>query len=167
MVLGILQFQVLIHGAGSLKDKRRVVQSLKDRLHREHLCAVAEVGDPDLLNAATLATVVVAREGKRVGEVLDAITLKLRELRDGEVGEIDRQVLHGRDGFGDVAEDSRRASGTASESPAARPDPKAGDGSDDETDALIRERALEADLLEQIEREDRDFRSGIRGGDAA
>ena len=44
MVVGILQFELLVPGATSLKDKRRVVKSVKDRLHREHLVSVAEVG---------------------------------------------------------------------------------------------------------------------------
>ena len=95
MVLGILQFEVLIPDPESLKDKRRVVQSLKDRLHREHLCAVAEVGDPDLMSVAVLGLAVVGREGQRVGEVLDQISLKLRALREAEVGEIHREIVKG------------------------------------------------------------------------
>ena len=43
MVVGILQIEVSIDGSTSLKDKRRVVSSLKDRLHREHQVSVAEV----------------------------------------------------------------------------------------------------------------------------
>lgn len=179
MVLGILQFQVLVHGAESLKDKRRVVQSLKDRLHREHLCAIAEVGDPDLLNVATIALAVIAREGKRAGDVLDSITAKLRELRDGEVGEIDRQILQGSGGWlpselpepETVELEPERADFSrvepSSSRPHVMPDPKAGDGSDETIDSLILERALDADLLAQIEEADRAMRSSRKGGDAA
>jgi len=107
MVIGILQFDVLIDGARSLKDKRRVVVSLKDRLHREHRCAVAEVGDR--LNHARLGLAVVGRDGGHVGRTLDRIGAKLRALTDGEVGEIDRQII-GADGgepgtLADVKED--------------------------------------------------------------
>lgn len=182
MVLGILQFQVLVHGAESLKDKRRVVQSLKDRLHREHLCAIAEVGDPDLLNVATIALAVIAREGKRAGDVLDSITAKLRELRDGEVGEIDRQILQGSGGWlpNELPEpETVRLEPGRTElpelarveplpaGPRAVSDPKAGDGSDESIDSLILERALDADLLAQIEEADREMRSNRKGGDAA
>ncbi len=158
MVLGILQFEVLVHGSESLKDKRRVVQSLKDRLHREHLCAVAEVGDPDMLNAATMAAVIVCRDGKRAGEILDAITIKLRDLRDGEVTAIDRQVLHGQGGVpepGPLAE------------PRLAPDAKSGDGSDKEAQAWVMERALEAEILEEIERERHNEDVSWRGGGPA
>lgn len=95
MVLGILQFELLIPDPESLKDKRRVVQSLKDRLHREHLCSVAEVGDADLMNLAVMGLAIVGRDGQRVGEVLDQISLKLRGLREAEVGEIHREIVRG------------------------------------------------------------------------
>jgi len=166
MVLGVLQFQVLVHGAESLKDKRRVVQSLKDKLHREHLCSIAEVGDPDLLNAATMALAIVTRDGQRAGEVLDAITIKLRELRDGEVGEIDRQVLHASAGWIGGVQPEVEFKSPSNPSAMRINDPKSGDGSDEETDALIRDRAMDEDLLAQIEEAEREERIR-RGGDAA
>jgi uncharacterized protein YlxP (DUF503 family) len=94
MVIGVLQFELLIHDASSLKDKRRVVQSVKDRLHREHLVAIAEVAHQDKLNIAVLAVAAVGSEGRRVGEVLDAIDAKLRTLRDGELASTSRSILH-------------------------------------------------------------------------
>lgn len=95
MVIGVLQFELLVHGASSLKDKRRVVQSVKDRLHREHMVAVAEVAAQDMLNVAVLAVAAVAGDGRRVGQVLDAIDAKLRSLRDGEIGSTSRSIVHG------------------------------------------------------------------------
>lgn len=95
MVIGVLQFDLIIHDAQSLKDKRRVISSLKDRLHREHLVSIAEIGDPELLNHARLAVACVARDGQRVGEVLDHVSEKLRSLRDAEVGASHRQLIHG------------------------------------------------------------------------
>lgn len=95
MVLGILQFELLIHDTESLKDKRRVVQSVKDRLHREHQAAVAEVDALETLNRAVLGLAVVGREGRRVGEVLDQITSKLRSLHDAELGDVSREIVHG------------------------------------------------------------------------
>lgn len=94
MIIGLLQFHLLIHDAQSLKDKRRVVSSLKDRLHREHMVSVAEVGDADLLNHALIAVTLVARDGQRVGEVLDHICDKLRTLHDAEAASISRQLIH-------------------------------------------------------------------------
>lgn len=106
MVLGILQFELLIHGAESLKDKRRVLLSIKDRLHREHMVAVAEVAMQDSFRAGVLGLAFVGTDGKHVGTVLDQIVAKLRALHDAELGDVSRQILHGSQVFaGPDAED--------------------------------------------------------------
>jgi uncharacterized protein len=94
MVLGILQFELLIPGSESLKDKRRVIRSVKDRLHREHMVAVAEVAAQDKLNVAVLALASVGSDGGRIAETLDHITKKLRTLPDAELGGASRRILH-------------------------------------------------------------------------
>ena len=106
MVIGILQFELLVAGSESLKDKRRVVSSVKDRLHREHQCSVSEIDRLESHDVAVLGLAIVGRDGRRVGEVLDAITLKLRELRDAELGDFSREILSGRAGeIGDTPAD--------------------------------------------------------------
>src|ERR1051326_1806547 len=94
MVIGILQFELFIHGAESLKDKRRVVSSVKDRLHREHQVSVAEVALQDNMTVARLGLALVGTDGKYVGQTLDRITAKLRSLTDAELGDVSREVLH-------------------------------------------------------------------------
>lgn len=93
MVVGVLQFDILIHDAQSLKDKRRVVRSIKDRLHRDHQVAVAEVDALDNPALARLALSCVAREGHRAGEILDRIAQSLRSRTDGELGRVARQIM--------------------------------------------------------------------------
>ncbi len=97
MVIGVLQFELLIHGSASLKDKRRVVRSVKDRLHREHMISVAEVGLLDRMDVASMALACVGTDGRRVGEMLDHVAGKLRALGDAEVGDMSRTILSGRD----------------------------------------------------------------------
>lgn len=92
MFIGAMQFELLVHGATSLKDKRSVVRSVKDRLHREHQVSVAEVGAHDALARAVLGLSVVARDPARCNEVMDACTAKLRGLTDGELGLCRRRV---------------------------------------------------------------------------
>lgn len=97
MVIGVLQFELLIHASESLKDKRRVVRSVKDRLHREHMVSVAEVDLLDRTDVASMALACVGPDGRRIGEVLDRISAKLRALGDAEVGEISRALLSAAD----------------------------------------------------------------------
>lgn len=94
MVIAVLQFEMLIPGASSIKDKRRVVSSIKDRLHREHQVSVAEVGLQDCMSAARMGLALVASDGKYAGQVLDRIAAKLRAWPDAELGDCSREVLH-------------------------------------------------------------------------
>ncbi|NLB60164.1 MAG: DUF503 domain-containing protein [Lentisphaerae bacterium] len=78
MVIGLVEARLRIMDARSLKDKRRVVRSLKDRvLHRMNV-SVAEVGDQDLWQTAALAFVTVAAEQTLVQERLAAISAMLQ-----------------------------------------------------------------------------------------
>ena len=95
MVIGVLQVELAVPWAESLKDKRRVVRSIKDRLHREHQASVAEVAALGVMTVARLGIAVVAIDGERAGKVLDAISEKLRGVRDAEFVAATRQILHG------------------------------------------------------------------------
>ena len=95
MFVGVMQFELLIHDARSLKDKRSVVRSVKDRLHREHQVSVAEVGALDSMARARMGIAVAAGDPKRVNLVLDACTNKLRQLTGAELGACRRAVRAG------------------------------------------------------------------------
>lgn len=99
MVIGLLQFELIVHGSESLKDKRRVVNSVKDRVQREHMAAVAEVGSLESLTTAVMGLACVGRDGAWVGEMLDHIVEKLRALGDAELGVCRRRIVN----FEDVA----------------------------------------------------------------
>jgi len=58
--IAYLTLEVRIEGAHSLKDKRQVVRSLKDRLRAKFNLAVAELEDTDLWQRATLGAVSVS-----------------------------------------------------------------------------------------------------------
>jgi hypothetical protein len=92
MHIGLLQFELLIRHSQSLKDKRRVVKSVKDRLHREHQVSAAEVGALEHHRLALMGVSVVAGDAARCSSVLDAVTDKLRGLHDAELGETVRRV---------------------------------------------------------------------------
>jgi len=82
MVVGILQVELMISGSQSLKDKRRVILSLKDRLHREHQVSVAEVGSQDDYRSAMLGIALASTDGAHCQSVLDRILDRLRIERD-------------------------------------------------------------------------------------
>ena len=77
MVIGCLQAKLSIPAARSLKDKRMVLRSLKDRLMNKRNISVAEVDFQDVWKSAVLAVVTVASEKevveKRLAEVSEFI----------------------------------------------------------------------------------------------
>jgi len=77
MVIGLLEAQLSIPESHSLKDKRHVLRSLKDRALNKWNVSVAEVDKQDLWQAAVLAFVTVAAEKyvvqKRLAEISEAL----------------------------------------------------------------------------------------------
>jgi len=57
--IGLLRIELRMPYARSLKDRRRVVRSLADRLRARCLVAVAETGDPEALRDGEVSVVAV------------------------------------------------------------------------------------------------------------
>ena len=62
MIVGTLSLVIGIPEAFSLKDKRQVVKSLKDRIARRFNVSVAEVADLEIHNQATLGAAMVGND---------------------------------------------------------------------------------------------------------
>jgi uncharacterized protein YlxP (DUF503 family) len=54
MMVGTAQIRLSLHDARTLKDKRRVLASLKDKIRNAFNVSVAEIGDLDFVQSATL-----------------------------------------------------------------------------------------------------------------
>jgi uncharacterized protein YlxP (DUF503 family) len=79
MVIGVLQVELFIGDSASLKDKRRVVMSLKDKLHRLNGVAVAEVDKLEAHQLAVLGIVSVSNSAAHSQGVLSRILDQLRK----------------------------------------------------------------------------------------
>ncbi|MEM9374123.1 MAG: DUF503 domain-containing protein [Planctomycetota bacterium] len=95
MIVGVLQAELRIDWARSLKDKRTVARSLKDRLHRSHQVSVAEVGAQEVHNALLLGVAAAGSSGPQVAAMLDGVQRKLGALGDAELVACQREVLNG------------------------------------------------------------------------
>ncbi|MEO1128774.1 MAG: DUF503 domain-containing protein [Planctomycetota bacterium] len=93
MFIGVLQFELLVRGSTSLKDKRRVVKSVKDRLHRQHLVSIAEVAALEHHRLAVLGLTLTSGSAAYADQVLDRIVEKLRHVEGAELGELTRDVV--------------------------------------------------------------------------
>jgi uncharacterized protein YlxP (DUF503 family) len=86
-VVGTCRVSLHIPGSGSLKSKRFVLKSLKDRIRRKFNVSVAEVDDFDLWQRSTIAVAVVSRDGRFADQVISNV-LNLIES-DGRINVLD------------------------------------------------------------------------------
>jgi len=73
MIVGVLQLEIGIGDAMSLKDKRRVVKSIKDRLAHGRNVSVAEVGALDEHRRSVLGVAMVSNDRRYVEGALSRI----------------------------------------------------------------------------------------------
>jgi uncharacterized protein YlxP (DUF503 family) len=90
MIVGSLRVRLLIRESRSLKDKRQVVQSIKDRLRNGFNVSVAEVDALDHRQLAVLGFAMVSNETRHVRQTFDEVLAALRshpvaELLDHEM----------------------------------------------------------------------------------
>jgi len=81
MVVGVLKVRLGVFEALSLKDKRRAIKSLKDRLGTRHNVSIAEIGDHDQRQAATLGLAMISNDARFVESALSRIVDEIRAFR--------------------------------------------------------------------------------------
>ena len=72
-MVGSLEIQILIGESHSLKARRRVVKSLKDRIRAKFNVSVADVGDQDVWQRITLGVAAVSNDRRFLNEVLSKV----------------------------------------------------------------------------------------------
>lgn len=73
MVIGVRSWELHVPGAHSLKEKRSVVKSLKDRLHNEFNVSVAETGRHESWQTAELTVCLVSSDRRQAESVLVSV----------------------------------------------------------------------------------------------
>ncbi len=85
--IGVLTLEIRIEGAQSLKDKRHVVKSLKDRLRSKFNVAVAEIAYQDLWQRAAVAAVTVSSDHDHAQKVLQSVEDEAASILGGELAD--------------------------------------------------------------------------------
>ena len=81
-IVGLVHLKLHVSQATSLKDKRRVIKSFKDRLANTHNVSVAEVDAQDNHRLAVLAAAMVSNDSGYVEGVLQKIVNAAGRHRD-------------------------------------------------------------------------------------
>jgi uncharacterized protein YlxP (DUF503 family) len=84
-VIGVLTLELRLENSHSLKDKRHVVQGLKERLRHKFNVAVAEIDCQDLWQRAILASVTVSSDHGHAALVLQSVEKEAAALLGPEL----------------------------------------------------------------------------------
>jgi uncharacterized protein len=80
MPIGLLTLEIHIPDARSLKDKRQVIRSLKDRLRGQFNVAVAELDHQELWQRALVGVVSLSGDSKHLEQSLEAVFAESERL---------------------------------------------------------------------------------------
>ncbi|KMP11641.1 hypothetical protein UZ36_03645 [Candidatus Nitromaritima sp. SCGC AAA799-C22] len=90
MQVGCCSIKFFLHGNRSLKEKRRIIRTIKDRLKNKFNVSIAEIGDQDVWQNLHLGIVAVNSDAKylegQMAQVVHAIeNMHLAEMTDCQV----------------------------------------------------------------------------------
>jgi uncharacterized protein YlxP (DUF503 family) len=97
MTVGIARVTLFLGGSHSLKDKRMVLRRLKDLVRGKFNAAIAEVGDNDLWQRASLGMTVVGNDRRFTESALDELLRFVRDHADVAKEERELQSFGGED----------------------------------------------------------------------
>lgn len=87
------EFELHISYSQSLKQKRQVVQRLRDRVRNRFNISIAEIGSLDEWQRAGIAVVMVGNNRSHLDKQLNTLETFVLEVVDAEVLWLDRQWL--------------------------------------------------------------------------
>ncbi len=93
MFVGVCQLGLILPEGRSLKDKRSVVKSIRERLRHRFNISIAEVGHNDALRRAEIGFAAVSNETVYLESLIDKIINYIENDGRVEIDTIDREIL--------------------------------------------------------------------------
>lgn len=93
MMVGVLKIELALFEAHSLKDKRRVVNGLKERLRQRFNVSVSEVDHADAARRCTLGVAMVSGATRPMHAQFDQIIEAIRSTAGATLLQYDREFL--------------------------------------------------------------------------
>lgn len=91
-MIGALRLRLHLPGCRTLKDKRRIIRGLNQRVRQKYGVAVAEIGEVDRTAFCELEIAGVANERSHVHRVLTAVSRTYEERADLQVIDLQMEV---------------------------------------------------------------------------
>lgn len=93
MIIGTCKIELRLFSPNSLKEKRRILNSLIERLKNKFNISVAEVGNNELWQKSTLGIAVVTNNTSHANEVLDKVIDFIDDFADVEIISVNIEIL--------------------------------------------------------------------------
>jgi uncharacterized protein YlxP (DUF503 family) len=93
LFVGVLQVELSIPGAFSLKEKRHVLKGLLERLRRDFGVSAAEVDRQDVWNSAVIGVAFVSNDARHAESHLQHALNSLERNRDAVVADSSIEVF--------------------------------------------------------------------------
>jgi uncharacterized protein len=114
MFVGVLRLSLSIVGARSLKDKRSVVRSFKERVQGRLKVSIAEVGGLDDPRRATLGVAVVSNDAGVCDHVLADVAAMANTLPDAILTDRATEIVPFGEGGSGIAGDIEQLGSSSS-----------------------------------------------------
>ena len=92
-IIGFLEIHLRIPEAHSLKEKRRVVKRVAERLKNKFNVSVSEIGDQDRWQSSIIGVVTIGSSKKIVDATLEKVILFIDELYPGKLVNYYKEIL--------------------------------------------------------------------------
>ena len=94
MIIGCCSIKFYLHGNRSLKGKRQVVRSIKDRLKKNFNVSVAEVGDQDNLQSLHIGISAISSDRTYMDGLLTKVTNAIDIMNLAEITVCETEIIN-------------------------------------------------------------------------
>ena len=94
MVIGCCSVKFYLHGNNSLKGKRRVIRSIKDRLKNDFNVSIAEIGHQDVWQSINLGIAAVGVDRPYIDGLMTKVIDAIERMNLAEIVECKTETLN-------------------------------------------------------------------------
>lgn len=94
MHIGVCIIDLSIAGSHSLKEKRRIIKSIKDRVRNKFNVSIAEIDNLDRHQLGTFGIVCISNDNKHVNRVLSKVVDLVDDMRLAVIEDYEIQTIY-------------------------------------------------------------------------
>jgi len=94
MIVGVLRLSFLLHGVESLKEKRRILKRLRDRVCARFNVSWSEVDDQDRHQHATIGVAAVSSDARYLDGQLNKVVAEVEAAYLAELVDRQMELIH-------------------------------------------------------------------------